>query len=136
MSDLHDVLELLFDGNELASDCGDKLGQLVVIAAKQEGSAVSSRVLARRVLAAIVDAGYGTDMTEAFRELRAAWFEELLAMWTLFEESDDDAIQRQNANTLLRAKYDQQTEAILLGKELAVAPRDEVDLDRKRMEGS
>lgn len=92
------------------------------------------RLLGRFPTAKSLAEDYGRGILErrrraaAFRELRAAWFSEAVESHPFGWEELDETIQRQNANTLLRAKYDQQTEAILLGKELAVAPRDEVDL--------
>jgi hypothetical protein len=64
-----------------------------------------------------------------FRELRGAWFAEVLRDRAHHGESAAHEQLREQKNKELRAKYDAQTERLLCGEPLRVAPDYEADLD-------
>lgn len=64
-----------------------------------------------------------------FRELRAAWFEEVISEhgWFDMTAAEESALEAQN--DALRKEYDAQTERLLQGEPLSVYPYCEWDME-------
>lgn len=70
---------------------------------------------------------------EAFRKLREEWFMRHLYSRDHERDSEDDdrAKYREEGNKELKAKYDEQTEAIIKGADKPIAPTCSYDMDKK-----
>jgi hypothetical protein len=70
---------------------------------------------------------------DAFRKLRAAWFNEVLKTPGTVgaHETPGHAQRRFAEKRFLRILFDNQTEEIILGKDCPIAPRCEQDMERR-----